>query len=76
MKLDKFISNNKQLIEWLEELKELRKYKKSTPFQDGYTKALNDIKSELRSICNRYYTDKAFIYYDDLLKCINDMNKR
>ena len=61
-----------QLAEWLEELKEL---KKSAPnrmlymmgFKAGYNKAIDDFVKSIRDIVFDYYTNGAYINYDDLL---------
>ena len=55
-----------QIAEWLEELKAYTTLDK-TNFSDEYNKAIDDFVKSIRDIVFDYYTNEAYIKYDDLL---------
>ena len=60
---DKCVQESKQLVEWLEELKDLREMRDAiesnanTLEQNGYNKAIDDLRNELKNHYTEYNID-------------------
>ena len=68
-----YAEDNEQVAEWLEELKELRKYFNSTEigkyrFQKGYNNAIDEFINECDKYCGFYSGKNKNIIREDILK--------
>ena len=67
-----------QIAEWLEELKIYQQHEIicNKGYNAGYNKAIDDFMKSVRDIVFDYYTNEAYIKYDDLCKIAEQFKGR
>ena len=71
----KCAEEHEQLAEWLEELKMYRESSYGELYSMVYNKAIDDFVKASRDVVYNYYTEQAYIKYDDFCKIAEQLKK-
>lgn len=73
---EKCAEEHEQLAEWLEELKMYRESSYGELHSMVYNKAIDDFVKASRDIVYNYYTEQAYIKYDDFCKIVEQLKEK
>lgn len=72
----KCAEEHEQLAEWLEELKMYRESSYGELYSMVYNKAIDNFVKASREVAYNYYTEQAYIKYDDFCKIAEQLKEK